>query len=158
MSDRSLEVYLNDHLAGARFGSDLAHRLARRMAGTTMHALADEIEEDRQTLAQLMDRVGAERNPVKEASTWVAEKVSHVKLSGLTAGDREFGLFMALETLSLGVEGKASLWVALADAADRYPALAGVDFAALRERAASQRRVLEAERAAAVLRAFTGAG
>lgn len=158
MADTSLNVYLNDHLAGARFGSDLAHRLARRMGGTTMNALADEIEEDRQTLQQLMDRVGAERNPVKEATTWVAEKVSHVKLSGLTAGDQEFGLFMALETLSLGVEGKASLWGALADVADHHPELREFDLVALGERAAAQRRVVEAERAAAARRAFTGAG
>ena len=40
-----------------------------------MNALADEIEEDRQTLQQLMDRLGTSRNPVKEAATWAAEKV-----------------------------------------------------------------------------------
>jgi hypothetical protein len=158
MADTSLNVYLNDHLAGARFGSDLAHRLARRMGGSTMNALADEIEEDRQTLQQLMDRVGAERNPVKEAATWVAEKISHVKLSGLNARNREFGLFMALEALSLGVEGKAALWAALADVADHYAELRELDLVALRERAAAQRRVVEAERAAAARRAFTGAG
>jgi hypothetical protein len=155
-SDKPLDVYLNDHLAGARFGSDLARRLAQRMGGASMNALAEEIEEDRQTLQDVMDRLGTTRNPVKEAATWVAEKVSHVKLSGLTAGHREFGLFMALETLSLGVEGKASLWSALADVADHYPALHDVDLAALRERAVAQRQVVEAERAAAARRAFTG--
>lgn len=157
MPDTSLDVYLNDHLAGARFGSDLARRLARRMGGTTMNALADEIEEDRQTLQELMDRLGTTRNAVKEATTWAAERLSQVKLAGVTARDREYGLFMALETLALGVEGKNSLWVALADVVDRYPALSDVDFATLRERAASQRRVLESERAAAARRAFTGA-
>jgi hypothetical protein len=157
ISDQPLDVYLNDHLAGARFGSDLARRLARRMSGTSINDLAEEIEEDRQTLQDVMDRLGTTRNPVKEAATWVAEKLSHVKLSGLTAGHRELSLFMALETLSLGVEGKASLWAALADVADNYPALSGVDLVALRERAAAQRRVLEAERAAAARRAFTGA-
>jgi hypothetical protein len=156
ISDKPLDVYLNDHLAGARFGSDLARRLAARMDGTTMNALADEIEEDRQTLQQLMDRLGTSRNSVKEAATWVAEKVGHVKLSGLTAGHREFGLFMALETLSLGIEGKRSLWVALADVADQYPELREFDLTALRERAAAQRQVVEAERAAAARRAFTG--
>jgi hypothetical protein len=156
VNDKPLDVYLNDHLAGARFGSDLARRLAGRMDGTAMNALAEEIEEDRQTLQQLMDRLGTSRNAVKEAATWVAEKVSHVKLSGLTAGHREFGLFMALETLSLGVEGKQSLWVALADIADHYPALREFDLVALRERAEAQRRVVEAERAAAARRAFTG--
>ena len=155
INDKPLDVYLNDHLAGARFGSDLARRLAGRMDAAAMNAVAEEIEQDRQTLQQLMDRLGSSRNPVKEAATWVAEKVSHVKLSGLTAGHREFGLFMALEALSLGIEGKHSLWVALADVADHYPELRGFDLVALRERAAAQRRVVEAERAAAAPRAFT---
>jgi hypothetical protein len=158
LSDKPLDVYLNDHLAGARFGSDLARRLAGRVGGTAMNALAEEIETDRDTLQQLMDQLETTRNPVKEAATWVAEKVSHVKLSGLSAGHDEFGLFMALETLSLGVEGKAALWSALADIADDYPALRNVDLVALRERALAQRRVLEAERFAAARRAFTGTG
>jgi hypothetical protein len=157
MADKPLDVYLNDHLAGSHFGADLARRLARRMGGTTMYALADEIAEDRDTLQQVMDRLGTARNPVKEATTWMAEKVSHVKLSGLTAGHNEHGLFMALETLSLGIEGKAVLWVALAGVRDRYPALHDFDLKGLRERAGSQRRVVEAERAAAARRAFTGA-
>lgn len=155
ISDKPLNVYLNDHLAGARFGSDLARRLAGRMGATTMTALSEEIEQDRQTLQQMMDRLGTSRNPVKEAATWVAEKVSHVKLSGLTAGHREFGLFMALETLSLGIEGKRSLWVALARVTDHYPELSEFDLVALRERAAAQRRVVEAERAATARRALT---
>jgi hypothetical protein len=157
LSDKPLDVYLNDHLAGARFGSDLARRLAGRMGGTTMNALAGEIEEDRETLQQVMDRLGTSRNPVKEAGTWVAEKVAHVKLSGLTAGHGEFGLFMALETLSLGIEGKGALWGALADVADHYPELREFDLTALGQRAAAQRRVVEAERATAARRAFTGA-
>lgn len=157
MADKPLDVYLNDHLAGARFGSDLARRLAQRMGGTAMQALADEIEEDRDTLQQLLERLGTSRNPVKEVTTWMAEKVSHLKLSGLTGGHNEHGLFMALETLSLGIEGKASLWAALAGVRDRYPALHEFDLEALRERAAAQRRVVEAERTAAARRAFTGA-
>jgi hypothetical protein len=155
IGDKPLDVYLNDHLAGARFGSDLARRLARRMGGSTMNALSEEIEEDRQTLQQLMDRVGTSRNAVKQAATWVAEKFGQVKLSGLTAGHREFGVFMSLEMLSLGVEGKRSLWVALSGIADQYPELREFDLVALRERAAAQRQVIEAERSAAAQRAFT---
>lgn len=158
MSDKSLGVYLSDHLAGARFGSDLASRLAKRMGTSTMRALAAEIEEDRQTLQRVLDRLGTSRNAIKEAGTWVAEKVGQVKLSGLSAGNREFGLFMTLEMLSLGIEGKRSLWVALADVADHHPELNEFDLSALRERAAAQRQVVEAERTAAARRAFTGAG
>ena len=158
MPDKSLNVYLNDHMAGARFGSDLAGRLAERMGKTTMHAVAAEIEEDRQTLQRVLDRMGTSRNAIKEAATWVAEKVSRVKLSGLSAGHREFGLFMSLEALSLGIEGKRSLWVALGDVAHQYPELREFDLVALRERAAAQRQVVEAERTAAARRAFAGTG
>jgi hypothetical protein len=158
MADKPLDVYLNDHLAGSRFGADLACRLAQRMGGTTMYSIADEIAEDRDTLRQVMDRLGTSRNPVKEATTWMAERFSHAKLSGLTAGHREHGLFMALEALSLGIEGKRALWVALAEVRDRYPELGEFDLRALRERAEAQRRAVEAERAAAARRAFTGSG
>jgi hypothetical protein len=158
MADKAMDVYLNDHLAGARFGTDLAHRLSGRLGKSSMNTVAEDVEEDRQTLQQLVEALGVSRNSLKEAATWIAEKVSQVKLSGLTAGDREFGLFMALETLSLGVEGKAALWGALADLADHYPELREFDLDALRQRAEAQRRVVEAERATAARRAFTGAG
>jgi hypothetical protein len=160
MADKPLNVYLNDHLGGAMFGSDLAEQLAQRTAdtpfGPSMRTVADEIEADRDTLRQLMEDLGVSRNPVKEATTWVGEKLSRIKLSGLTAGEEELGLFMALETLSLGVEGKAELWTALGEVRDRYPAIAAVDFDALYERAQAQRQVLRDERVAAAGRAFSG--
>lgn len=162
MPGKAIDVYLNDHLAGAMFGSDLAERLAERTEGTefgqAMGTLASTIEEDRETLKGLMDRMGTSRNPVKQAATYVAEKVSRVKLSGLSAGEDEFGLLLALETLSLGVEGKASMWAVLRDVGGRYPALAQTDFDALLQRARDQREILEQERIEAGRRAFTGAG
>jgi len=42
-----------------------------------------------------------------------AEKVSRAKFTGLTSGEPELGTFMALESLCLGVDGKASMWKAL---------------------------------------------
>ena len=53
------------------------------------------------------------KNPVKQATTWLAEKASRVKLSGMSSGEDELGTFLALETLSLGVEGRKRLWIAL---------------------------------------------
>ncbi|HEY3726967.1 MAG TPA: hypothetical protein VGL51_07330 [Solirubrobacteraceae bacterium] len=158
MTGRAIDTYLNDHLAGAVFGSDLARQLAERTDGTVfgeaMGPLASDIEEDRETLRELMDRMGTSRNPVKQATTYVAEKVSRVKLTGLSAGEDEFGLLLALETLSLGVEGKASMWEVLRDVSDRYPALAETDFDVLLQRARRQREILEQERTEAGRRAF----
>jgi hypothetical protein len=160
VADKPLDVYLNDHLAGSLFGSDLAKQIAKRLcetpSGEAMTSVAEQIEADRETLAGLMDRLGTSRNPVKEATTWVAEKASRVKLSGLSHGDDELGLLLALETLSLGIEGKRLLWESLAEVKVRYPPLSTVDFDSLQERAVRQRDEILRERIAAASRAFTG--
>ena len=103
-----------------------------------------------------MERMGTSKNPVKQATTWVAEKASRRKFSGMTSGEPEVGNFMALETLTLGVEGKASLWRALTAVADRYEQLRATDLSGLLARAEAQRDTLEAERIAAAGRAFKG--
>lgn len=90
-------------------------------------AIAPQIEEDRDTLVDLMERLDTSKNLVKQATTWVAEKASRVKFGGASSGEADHGAFMALETLTLGVEGKASLWIALEEVADRYPALQATD-------------------------------
>jgi hypothetical protein len=158
MSDNGLDIYLNDHLAGAAFGSDLARQIDKHSEGTSlgqvMHSLATEIEADRQALLDLMERLGTPKNPVKQATTWMAEKASRLKLSGVTAGDAAHGTFLALETLSLGVEGKRSLWIALKTIADDYPALDTPELDRLIERAAAQRSILERERVAAARQAL----
>jgi hypothetical protein len=55
----------------------------------------------------------------------------------------------ALEMLALGILGKYKLWLALADAAPAYPALAQVDFERLKTRALDQHTDVERERVAA---------
>lgn len=149
----ALDTYLNDHLAGAMFGSNLAEQLRERSDGSplgeTLQSLAPQIEGDRQTLIDLMERLGITRNPVKQATTWLAEKASRAKFGGVGATETGLGTFMALETLSLGVEGKLSLWTALKEIADHYQPLAWADLDELIERAHTQRRALERERLAA---------
>lgn len=160
MADKALDVYLNDHLAGAMFGSDLAERLRKDNEGSPlgelMARLAPEIAEDRETLIDLMDRLGTSRNPVKQATTWLAEKTGRVKFGGVTSGEPDVGTFMAVETLALGVEGKASMWRALKAVADRYEPLRATDLDVLLARAESQRAQLEHERIAAAARALDG--
>jgi hypothetical protein len=121
-----------------------------------MKPLASEIEEDRQTLIDLMGRMGTTRNPIKQATTWLAEQASRAKFGGLTASETGLGTFLALEALSLGVEGKTSLWTALKEVADRYPALSSMNLDELRERAQAQRDMLERERVAAGRAALQG--
>ena len=161
MADRAMNVYLNDHLAGAMLGSDLAEQIQNQSEGTAlgelMKWLAPQIEEDRQMLIALMERLHISRNPVKQATAWMAEKASRVKLGGRTSGEPEVGLFMAVETLCLGVEGKLALWTALREVADRHELLASVKLDEMIERAETQHSALERERRAASRRALGSA-
>lgn len=68
-----------------------------------------------------MHKMGSSKNPLKQAATWMAEKATRPKFSGLTSGERELGTFMALESLALGVQGKKALWTALKEVADQHP-------------------------------------
>jgi hypothetical protein len=158
MADKAMEVYLNDHLAGAMVGSNLAEQIRSHNQGTPlgelMGSLAPQIEEDRQTLIGLMRRIDSSKNPVKQAGAWITERASRVKFWGLTSGEPELGTFMAVESLALGVWGKLSLWRALAQVADQHPAIASVDLDELIARAQNQYDLLERERLAAGRRAL----
>ena len=150
MADKAMDVYLNDHLGGATLGVNLADQIAEHAEGTrladVMATLHAQIEEDRETLVALMEQLDVGRNPVKQATTWLAEKASRPKFSGLTSGEPDVGYFMALESMMLGVTGKLSLWHALERVADRYPAIAATDLDELIRRATLQRDTLEEER------------
>jgi hypothetical protein len=158
MADKAIDVYLNDHLAGAMLGVDLAGQIQARSHGTAlgeaMESIAPQIEQDRQTLIELMRQLDSSKNPVKQATAWIAEKASRAKFHGMTSGEPELGTFMALETLMLGVRGKACMWRALKQVADQYPPLASVNLDELIERADRQYDTLERERLAAGTRAL----
>ena len=153
MSDDGLHLYLNDHLAGATTGRDLARTIAEHCAdtgfGPEMARIADEIAEDREELERIMEAVGAQQSTVKQALGWIAERLGRPAMTGGAAGHPELGELRAFEMLSLGVEGKECLWEALSYLQPTEPALAGFDLPGLLERAQDQREALERERLAA---------
>jgi hypothetical protein len=156
-SDEQLGLYLNDHLAGAAAGTELAEKLRDNNQGTelgkTMVALVHDIEQDKATLEELMRHLELERHPVKQAAGWVAEKLSRVRLSPALTGGAELTR-LETEALSLGIEGKLGLWLVLKEVAATDERLTGTAFDRLIERARSQRRALEPHRVASALEAF----
>jgi hypothetical protein len=159
MADELLGVYLNDHLAGSAAGTELAEKLRDNNQGTelgkAMAALHRDIEQDRATLEELMDRLGIERHRVKQAAGWVLEKLSRLRLNPALAGSADLTRMLETEALSLGIEGKLCMWLVLREAAAADPRLAGTDYDRLIERARGQRQALEPHRVEAALRAFT---
>ena len=109
MADKAMDTYLNDHLAGSTLGVDLAKQIrdgSEAPLRELMERIAAEIEEDRETLIELMDRIGTSKNPVKKATAWMTEKASRAKFSGLSSGEPDVGGLMALESLTLGVAAR----------------------------------------------------
>lgn len=72
----------------------------------------------------------------------------------MTTVEPELGTFMTLESLCLGVAGKASMWKALTELAEQLPSLASVNLEELIDRARTQHEALELERVAAARRAL----
>jgi hypothetical protein len=153
-----LETYLEDHHGGSTAGVSLAKRLCEEHEGTAfgtvMAGILAEIQEDQEVLLDLLDRLGMDHSPVKQAVGWVGEKVSRLKLNGPASGSSELSRMMQLEGLSLGIEGKRLLWVALRDAHVDEPPIRALDLDGLIARAEAQRRTIEPHRAEAAANAF----
>jgi hypothetical protein len=151
VSSRYLPIYLNDHLVGSTVGVELVRRMERENSGTELGAflldLAAEIEEDREALLQLMQKLGVTPSRAKIAAGWTAEKLGRLKLNGQVRGYSPLSRLVELEGLATGIEGKRSLWLALGAIDD--PRLIDTDLGALAERARSQRERLEPHRLAA---------
>jgi hypothetical protein len=149
MAQQPIHVYLNDHLAGATAGVDLAKQAAERHDGELgefFTQLADEISADHNTLTSLMDQMDAHASGAKEVLAKAGSEISEAKFSGESMDDPEFGTFLTLETLSIGVEGKLCMWKALKVVEDEYAELKSADIDTLVERARSQRDKLESKR------------
>ena len=81
-----LGIYLNDHLAGATAGTELAHRMARSHGdgqdGSTLRQLAAEIAQDRAALLDIMAALGIKVRCYKVSAAWIGEKAGRLKFNG----------------------------------------------------------------------------
>jgi hypothetical protein len=147
-SGKRLAIYLNDHLAGAVVGVELARRTSSSNRedpefGPALQQICAEIEADRATLLRLMERLGVRRDPVKPALAWAGEKLGRLKPNGQLSGYSPLSRLVELEGLSGGIAGKGQLWRALERSLD---SVEGFDFEQLAERAERQRETIEALR------------
>lgn len=147
MSTDTLEIYLNDHLAGATAAIQLIERMqsdhADDQLAKQLAQLHNEIEDDRDTLRSIVDSVEARQHRVKHVAAAVLEQLGQLKLSKAATGSIELTRLLELETLYLGVHGKRALWRALRAVAVRQPTLATYDCDDLIDRANRQLEVLD---------------
>ena len=140
-----LDIYLNDHLAGATAGSNLAHRLAQAEGGDLGAELARldrEIADDRDDLVRLMAELGISAKRYKVALGWVAEKAGRLKSNGYLLRRSPLSTVLELEALCAGVQGKLAGWDALEAALTDPAHMATLE--RLRTRAEEQLRTFSA--------------
>lgn len=142
-----LAIYVNDHLAGATAGVELARRLRASNEddpefGPVLAEVCAEIEADREALQAVMDRLGVNQSRLKPLVAVLGERLGRLKLNGQLRGYSPLSRLDELELLQIGVVGKRRLWRALehTHASD----LPGFDLDALAERATEQLTRLEA--------------
>lgn len=161
MTTKHLTTYLNDHLAGSVVALELMEHLeaAHRDSAVAdfLVTLRAEVAADRQELEALLERLHTSESRPRQILAWLGEKAAQLKLQFDDAAGGDLRLFEGLEVLSLGIEGKRSLWLALATVAEEFPALQGVDYQRLIQRAEMQRRQVEHERLRAARAAFGSA-
>lgn len=156
-----LGIYLNDHLAGATGGMELARRSAGAhrgtATGTTLTRLATEIQQDREALLEIMVALEVPVRQYKVAAAWVAEKVGRLKLNGRLLDRSPLSSLVELEALRLGVEGKACLWRTLLVVAKQEPRLDAPELNTLLDRATAQLESLEGMRVETSAEVFASA-
>jgi hypothetical protein len=158
--ERALAIYLNDHLAGATAGVELAKRAAAAEQGSPLGpplaALAAEIGADREALKTLMSRLRVGVQTYKVGAGWAAEKVGRLKLNGSWLSRSPLAPVLETEALALGIEGKAALWRALRALAGNDERLDVAELDRLLTRASQQAEVVERLRSQAAAAAFGG--
>ena len=148
----SLLGYLDDHLAVAAAGIQLAERCRDRdpesELGHVLHALLIEIRHDREVLERVIRVLGGSPNTIKRATALGAERMSSLRMSlpMIGLGSRESARLEEIEVLSLGIEGKRLMWAALAQLSSTDERLSEFPFPDLKRQARSQRDRLERSR------------
>ena len=158
MNEKYLRIYLQDHLAGATAGLELARRARGANEGTEygppLARVADEIEADRRQLEGILEDLGFGGDRLKNIAAWGLEKVGRLKLNGELTSYSPLSRVVELEGLITGVTGKRSMWVALLELAPSEPRLDAALLERLRDRAEAQRNTIEELREKAAKDAF----
>ena len=142
-----LGTYLNDHLAGSVIALDLLERLEASHDEPELKSffrqLHGDVAADREKLEKLMAGLNLDESKMRKASGWLSEKFTELKLRFDDPRGGSLRLFEALELLSLGIEGKRTLWLTLAALAPSSPVLQILNYEQMAERAQKQRDRVE---------------
>ncbi|MFC7335971.1 hypothetical protein ACFQY0_02175 [Haloferula chungangensis] len=156
-----LEIYLNDHLAGAAGGLSLVTHLAETateaMERSFFEDLKRTISRDRDTLMQIIQELGFSAGVVRQAvgSASTRAGIWRMEIHGMNIG--ELGRFEMIELLAVGIHGKCLLWKTLTLLAMLRPEWKSMDFQSLVRSAEDQSQQIEEYRSREAMMLFSSA-
>lgn len=106
--DSALDRYLNDHYAGSTSGVLLFRRATRRHP--ELAAVTRQVEQDRSSFRQLMGQVDVRPALHRAVLGWIGAQVARLLVDRRVSARGPVADVEQLETLLLGVEGKAAMW------------------------------------------------
>lgn len=117
MSLGLVELYLSDHLTGATAGANRIARMAADFVDTPVYAqlgeLADQIRAERDFLEQLINDLGLQRKPYRQAVAWVGERVGRLKNNGLIVERSPMTMLLETELMRGAIAAKLGGWQSL---------------------------------------------
>lgn len=109
-----LELYLNDHLAGATAGRARANHMVKAYRDLPIHAdlrlLAAELEEEHTILGRLIEQLGLTRKWYRQLPVEVGERLGRLKLNGRVFRRSPMTPLLEVELLRGAVNAKMGLW------------------------------------------------
>jgi hypothetical protein len=156
-----LRIFMQDHLAGATAGAELAKRAREANRGTTygdpLARVADELEADRRALEGMLADLGFGPDRAKNLGAWTLEKAGRLKMNGQVKGYSPLSRVLELEGLIGGINAKLSLWRILLEIAPVERRLDSGRLSRLIERGEEQLKTVGELRTRAARQAFLGA-
>lgn len=153
-----LAVYLRNHLAAARGGLDLFRRVATSATGTPagaeLAALANDVDDDVQSLLAIADGLGVAENKPLGLAARAGERIGRLKPNGSLIRRSPLTDLMELEGLLDAVAAKLAGWDALRAATDSRIDPVRARLKGLRTRAHDQRSRLDKLHSEAAARLF----
>ncbi|MDQ4145771.1 MAG: hypothetical protein M3198_18900 [Actinomycetota bacterium] len=153
-----LKIYLQDHEGLSYATSELIRRVRSKNGEEPLAGFLDRIAEttrrDRAALIGLMERYGVRPNGLKRRVLWLGEKLGRLKLNGRIVNYSPLSRLYELESLTLVVTMKVSLWQSLRAELAGDGRLEGAHPDELLEQAERDLEALAGHRTAAAARAF----
>lgn len=114
MRTRRWIIYLNDHLALALAGVELADRVRKSNEGTDLEADLDRFGQTfgrhRASIEQILKQLGGRRDPLKLGAAWISVRFGKLKLNGSLLRYSDLSRVIELEALCLAAHDLTLMW------------------------------------------------